>query len=49
MIWKLLFVFSLIPIAAALISRWYFGTRILMSRGKRACTVDRIRWETYLG
>ncbi len=40
---------SILTIAAALIARWWFGRRVLMSDGRRPCRPDRIRWETYLG
>lgn len=39
----LLFI-SLLPIAIALIARWWFGVRILANLGKRPCRCDLQRW-----
>jgi len=49
MIWKLLFLFSVLPIAATLIARWYFGIRVLATEGRRPCRFDPARWENHLG
>lgn len=35
---------SLIPIALALIARWWFGVRVLASLGKQSCRCDLVRW-----
>ncbi len=42
--WKLLLVFSLIPIAGALVARWWFGLRVLAESGGRPCKCDLSRW-----
>jgi hypothetical protein len=41
---RLLLFFSLIPLALALIARWWFGTRVLDSYGKRMCQCDLKLW-----
>jgi hypothetical protein len=42
--WRLLFLFSAIPIIAAFVSRWFFGLRILADDGKRQCRCDLATW-----
>jgi hypothetical protein len=42
--WRLLFIFSAIPIIAALVCRWFFGLRILADEGKRECRCDLATW-----
>ncbi len=42
--WRLLILFSVISIAAALIARWWFGLRILKSEGGRTCVCDLDKW-----
>ena len=42
--WRLLFIFSALPIVAALVVRWYFGLRILNDEGKRPCRCDLATW-----
>ena len=42
--WRLLFIFSALPIVAALVCRWYFGLRILADEGKRQCRCDLATW-----
>lgn len=42
--WRLLFIFSAIPIVAAFFSRWFFGLRILADDGKRQCRCDLATW-----
>ena len=42
--WRLLFIFSAIPIVAALVVRWYFGLRILADEGNRPCRCDLATW-----
>lgn len=42
--WRLLLFFSALPIAAALILRWWFGMRILADLGRRPCRCDLNRW-----
>jgi hypothetical protein len=42
--WRFLFLFAAIAIVASLISRWWFGIRILQSFGKRPCRCDLAKW-----
>jgi len=42
--WKLLLLFSILPLAAALIARWWFGMRVLAEFGGRPCKCDLGRW-----
>lgn len=42
--WRLLLLFSALPLAAALIARWWFGMRVLADDGKRACRCDLGKW-----
>ena len=42
--WNLLFLISAIPIAAALILRWWFGLRVLLADGMRPCRCDLDTW-----
>lgn len=42
--WRILFLFSAISIAAALIARWFFGMRVLADEGGRACRCDLATW-----
>jgi hypothetical protein len=42
--WRILFLFSALPIAAALIARWMFGLRVLAETGKRPCRCDLGAW-----
>ncbi len=42
--WRLLFLFSILPIAAALIARWFFGMRVLAEDGARPCRCDLETW-----
>jgi hypothetical protein len=42
--WRLLFIFSAIPIIAALVCRWFFGLRVLADEGKRSCRCDLATW-----
>ena len=41
---RLLLFFSLLSLALALIARWWFGTRVLDSYGKRMCRCDLKLW-----
>ncbi len=41
---RLLFLLSIIPIAAALIARWFFGMRVLAEDGARGCRCDLGTW-----
>jgi len=47
--WRLLLTFSLLPIGAGLLLRWWFGTRVLAQLGGRPCRCDRVRWDQTLG
>lgn len=42
--WRLLFLISALPIAAALIARWWFGMRVLAEDGMRPCRCDLGNW-----
>jgi hypothetical protein len=42
--WRLLFLFSILPIAAALIARWWFGLRVIEECGGAACRCDLEKW-----
>ncbi len=42
--WRVLFLFSVLPIAAAAAARWYFGFRVLTLEGGRLCRCDPGRW-----
>lgn len=42
--WQLLFLISIVPVAVALVARWWFGTRVLADAGKRACRCDLSVW-----
>lgn len=41
---RLILFFSLIPLAIALLARWWFGARVLADDGKRPCRCDLSRW-----
>jgi hypothetical protein len=47
--WRVLLFLSILPIAAALLLRWWFGIRVLKARGGRPCRCDPNRWEQVLG
>lgn len=49
MLWRILFFFSIVPIIASTLARWWFAKRVLISEGIRACTCDPRRWESHLG
>ncbi len=42
--WRFLLLFSILPIAAALIARWFFGLRVLAEVGNRTCRCDLGKW-----
>lgn len=42
--WRLLLILSALPLAAAMILRWWFGVRILAQLGPRPCRCDLGRW-----
>ncbi len=42
--WHLLFMFSAVPIAVALVLRWWFGIRVLLTDGMRPCHCDLAKW-----
>ena len=42
--WKVLLLFSLVPIAVCLGARWWFGLRVLLQSGGRPCKCDLARW-----
>lgn len=41
---RLILFFSLIPLALALLARWWFGARVLAADGNRPCRCDLTRW-----
>jgi hypothetical protein len=43
--YRILLLLSLLPIAAALAARWWFGLRVLAGRGTTACRCDAARWQ----
>lgn len=47
--WRLLLFLSILPIAAALLLRWWFGLRVLADLGGRPCRCDPARWDKTLG
>lgn len=42
--WRLLFLFSVVSIAAVLIARWWFGMRVIQTEGPRPCRCDLGIW-----
>jgi hypothetical protein len=42
--WRLLLILSILPIAAAMAARWWFGLRVLADEGKRLCRCNPERW-----
>lgn len=42
--WRLILIFSVVPIAAAMAARWWFGTKVLLENGGRPCRYDPSRW-----
>jgi hypothetical protein len=42
--WRLLLILSALPLAAAMILRWWFGSRVLSALGPRVCRCDLGRW-----
>ena len=42
--WRLLLLISALSIAAALLSRWWFGIRVLAEEGARPCRCDLETW-----
>lgn len=42
--YRLILIISLLPIAIALVARWWFGLRVLATAGTRACRCDLARW-----
>jgi hypothetical protein len=42
--YRLLLILSLAPLVVALLSRWWFGLRVLAIEGTRACRCDLTRW-----
>lgn len=46
---RLAILLAALPIIAALLARWYFGSRILARTGTRQCRCDLSRWEKSFG
>lgn len=42
--YRVLLILSILPIAAALVARWWFSLRILVVEGKRPCVADLRNW-----
>jgi hypothetical protein len=42
--WRILFLFSVLPIAVVLAARWWFGLRVLAQEGGRTCHSDLQNW-----
>lgn len=42
--WRLLLIFSILPIVAAMAARWWLGLRVLSDEGKRLCRCNPDRW-----
>jgi ABC-type transport system involved in cytochrome bd biosynthesis fused ATPase/permease subunit len=42
--YRLIVIVSLLPIIIAMVTRWWFGLRVLASEGKRRCHCDLTRW-----
>jgi hypothetical protein len=42
--YRIILILSLLPIAIALVARWWFGLRVLATEGTRACRCDLARW-----
>ena len=47
--WPPLLILSVLPIAAGLALRWWFGVRVVAEHGGRDCRCDAARWEMALG
>lgn len=47
--WRVLLILSILPIAAALLLRWWFGLRVLAASGRLACRCSTDDWEKVLG
>lgn len=47
--WRLLLMISILPIAAAMALRWWFGVRVLREAGGQPCRCDPERWNKVLG
>jgi hypothetical protein len=43
-VYRLILILSLLPIAIALVARWWFGLRVLATAGTRACRCDLAQW-----
>lgn len=41
---RIILILSILPIAAAMLARWWFGLRVLADEGRRACRCDLARW-----
>ena len=42
--WRLILILSVVPIVAAMVARWWFGTKVLFEKGGRPCRYDPSRW-----
>jgi hypothetical protein len=41
---RFILILSILPIAAAMLARWWFGLRVLAGEGRRSCRCDLSRW-----
>ncbi len=46
---RLLTLLAALPIIVAFVARWWFGMRVLKSKGNRQCRCDLARWEKSFG
>lgn len=46
MLWRLLLLISLVPIAVGLVLRWWLGTRVLLARGGHLVNPNSAVWKT---
>jgi hypothetical protein len=42
--YRLILILALLPLAGALVARWWFGLRVLATDGTRPCRCDLARW-----
>ena len=42
--WRVILIFSVIPIVVAMAARWWFGMKVLLENGGRPCRYDPVRW-----
>lgn len=47
--WRFLFLFSALALAAAILARGWFGKRVLAAEGSRPCRANPARWREMMG